>query len=37
MWFGVLLIAGVMMLRDVWTECRAHGHSLVYCVRMVTR
>lgn len=34
---AVLLVAGVGRMVNVWTECRAFGHSHVYCARVVGR
>jgi len=33
----VILLAGALYMRALWTECRAHGHSWWYCAKVVTR
>lgn len=36
--FGLILIgASVAVSVTVWGECRASGHSVIYCVRMLSR
>ena len=36
---GVLLVLLAIgwMVTTVWAECRAYGHSVLYCLRMVGR
>ncbi len=33
----LILVVTVVATKAVWDECRASGHSTLYCVRMVAR
>lgn len=37
--FGLLIVFGLAFwfTAAVWGECRESGHSVVYCVRMISR
>lgn len=34
---AVLIVASVWWLAAVWQECRADGHSVLYCLKMVSK